>query len=93
MQWKVGQRVRATRKVTESGDPNGHWSARFPDPMYIHACKGDFGTVEHVNDEGTPDVRFDRTGTSTIVGDDEVELLEGEDDGEVESEVQAVSEG
>ena len=31
--------------------------------LHTHARKGDAGTVTRVHDDGTADVRFDRTGT------------------------------
>jgi len=60
-------------------------------PGYVHAEPGELGTVvetdypEDVKDLETgeitgrdtiPTVRFDRTGTATIVGEDEIELVE-----------------
>lgn len=63
--WLVGTRVVATKQITEggnAGDPN----AVFPDAAYIHAEKDEPGTVEHVDGDGEPTIRFDRTGTATI---------------------------
>lgn len=72
-----GMRVVATRRVTEGGDKHykGDGSAAFPDPDYIHAERGDHGTVEYVDEDGYPTVFFDRTGTGTVVAHDEVEPL------------------
>lgn len=80
--WDVGQRVRATRIVTEGGrgypgDPGVKMNDPYPCNLhYIHALAGELGVVEFVDEHGNPDVRFDRTGTATIVGDDEIELVE-----------------
>lgn len=71
--YKLGQRVRAVKRIYEEPQPvcpDGH----------VHAEAGDEGTVEYVEPKsglmrGTPTVRFDRTGTSTIVFDHEVEIL------------------
>jgi hypothetical protein len=67
-------------------DNGGHFF-----PGYVHAEPGELGTVvgtdypEDVEDPETgevtkrdtvPTVRFDRTGTATIVGCDEIELVE-----------------
>jgi len=79
--YKEGQKVTALEQICENaqtgdGDPN----AVFPDDKYIHAEKGETGTVEGV-DPGlgnVPTVRFDRTKTATVVYDYEVELLEDE---------------
>ena len=75
---KVGQRVRATRQVTEDGkglgDPKAVWADhRFPD-NFIHAEKGEFGTV--VCDDGNPTVFFDGKGTGTSVISHEVEIVD-----------------
>ena len=68
-----GDRVVATQVVTESG-AGGDESAVVPDPEYTHAVGGDTGMVVHVEQGGLATVRFDRTGTSTIVHDREVAL-------------------
>jgi hypothetical protein len=67
-------------------DNGGHFF-----PGYVHAEPGELGTVvetdypQEVLDQDTgeamsldtvPTVRFDRTGTATIVGPDEIELVE-----------------
>lgn len=67
----VGSRVRALVWVTESGDGRGSLGAKFPDPDYVHAKPGELGTIVCVDPEpdGTPTVRWDRTGTATIVRD------------------------
>lgn len=70
---KVGDRVVAEGRITEGGAGHpGKESAKFPDPHYIHAEEGDIGVVSGVNDDGLPTVRFERTGTATIVGWGEV---------------------
>lgn len=72
--FEPGLRVRALRQITEDGTVPGDPTAEFPKGRYIHAEEGDVGTVEGV-DDNTPTVRFDRTGTATIVGEDEVALV------------------
>lgn len=73
----VGSRVKATRQITEAGgDVAGDPAAEFPAPNYIHAEKGEPGVVEHVDGDGEPTVRFDRTGTATVVAAREVESTE-----------------
>lgn len=67
----VGQRVVATKQIVEGVAP-GNPDAKFPAHDYIHAEKRDEGVVEHVDGDGTPTVRFARTGTATIVGHHEV---------------------
>jgi hypothetical protein len=62
-----------------------------PGPNYVHAEIGELGTVvetdypQEIADQDTgevsfvdtiPTVRFDRTGTATIVREDEIELVE-----------------
>lgn len=63
--YSPGQRVRATRLIA------------FPDfgkELHTHAEPDDEGTVECV-DDGCPTVRFDKSGTSTIVADFEVAAI------------------
>ena len=73
-----GQRVRATCQVTEDGSSTGDPAKLFinddgtSNPDYVHAEPGDEGVVESI-DNGDPFVRFDRTGTATILGSDEIE--------------------
>lgn len=69
---KVGDKVVAESTITEGGEYPGDTSAKFPAPRYIHAVEGDIGVVEHVDEAGLPTVRFERTGTATIVGWGEV---------------------
>jgi hypothetical protein len=69
--FEKGQRLMATAQVTENGRLPGDPNAQFPQGAYIHAEPGDVGVVEGV-DDGIPTVRFDRTGTATIVGEEEV---------------------
>lgn len=71
MQAIVGSRVVATCQITEGGG-SGDSNAKFPEPTYIHAEKNDRGTVETI-DDGCYTVRFDRTGTATIVGETEID--------------------
>lgn len=71
---KVGDRVKAACIVTEDGTGVGDESAKFPAPNYIHARKGEYGTIVFV-EHGQPTVRFDRTRTATLVGNDEVRYL------------------
>jgi hypothetical protein len=66
--FRVGQSVKATRQITEAGGVIiGDEAAKFPDPAYIHANRGDSGIVEHIDGDGEPTVRFDRTRTATVV--------------------------
>lgn len=71
---KVGDKVRALKTVTESGEGEGDPKAQFPDPNYIHATRGDTGKVVHTEPGYLPTVMFDRRGTATIVKSEEVEL-------------------
>lgn len=71
-----GQRVRAVKVVTESGKEPDRSAKDLHNPGWVHAEAGESGTVVLV-DAGNGDiatVRFDRTGTATIVLDEEVEL-------------------
>jgi hypothetical protein len=69
----TGQKVTATRQITEAGgDTVGNEHAKVFAPDYIHANKGESGTIEHIDGDGMPTVRFDRTGTATVVGSDEI---------------------
>ncbi|GEM_PF-5524890 len=76
-----GQRVRATCQVTEGGGGGGGDPTKpfldedgYPDPAYVHAEPGEEGVVESI-DNGDPFVRFDRTGTATIVSAGEITPL------------------
>ena len=71
----VGQRVIATSRSSRVSRP-GIPDAKFPAHDYIHAEKRDEGVVEHVDHDGTPTVRFARTGTATIVRPHEVKPAE-----------------
>ena len=64
----------ATRQVTESGKGLGDPEAMFPSPMYIHAETGESGVVVGLDPACGVTVRFNRTGTATLVGLDEVAL-------------------
>lgn len=71
---KVGGRVRASKQITEGG-AIANPDATFPQPGYIHAERGDIGTIEHVESDGAYMVRFDHTGTSTVVLSYEIEII------------------
>lgn len=73
--YAIGQKVIATAIVTEDGESEGSPEAEFPEGNYIHAVGGDRGEVLHLNDGGLPTVRFERTGTATLVGLDEIQPL------------------
>jgi transcriptional regulator with XRE-family HTH domain len=73
------QRCKAKVTITESGGP-GDEEAEFPDPGYIHARPGDVGTVMYVDAEGIATVRFDASGTATIVHRDEIEFVDEEEE-------------
>jgi len=77
----LNQRVRAMCTVTESGERHGRPEAVFPAGDYIHAVKGDRGTVVHITDGGVATVMFDRTRTATIVCDHEIAALPDDDAG------------
>lgn len=68
---EVGTKVKATKQITESGT-EGDPAAVFPAGAYIHAEKGDVGEVVYV-ENGNPTVRFERTGTATLVFNSEIE--------------------
>ena len=70
--YEVGQTVLAMATITEDGDSEGSPEAEYPAGNYIHAVVGDSGEGLHLNDDGLPTVRFERTGTATIVGLDEI---------------------
>jgi len=62
----VGDRVKATMRIA---------FADFNSDNHVHAEEGDEGAVEHIDlDQGDPvaTVRFDSSGTATIVSSDEV---------------------
>lgn len=76
MKFEIGMKVIATKVITEGGgdtipDPAATFESR--SPGYVHSPKDGEGTVEYINDDGYPTVRFDFRGTATIVGNDEVE--------------------
>jgi hypothetical protein len=72
VEYKVGQIVLATKSITEDGDSEGSQKAEYPAGNYIHAVVGEQGEVLHLNKDGLPTVRFERTDTATIVGLDEI---------------------
>jgi len=61
MRWIVGDLVRATCRIEE-------------DESILHAEQGSSGTVEYVDEDGNPTVRFHRTGTSTVCLPGELKL-------------------
>jgi hypothetical protein len=73
--YEVGQNVIAVQTITEDGESEGSREAEFPDGNYIHAVSGDMGEVLHLNEKNLPTVRFERTGTATLVGLDEINPL------------------
>lgn len=76
IKYQEGQRVRALLTIVDSGENKiGNPEAKFLDPEYIHAIKGDLGTVDCIDSDGFPTVFFDRTGTGTIVDDSEIEIV------------------
>lgn len=75
MTFKVGDKVRAKKTVTESGHGPGDETKEFPHDQYIHAREGEMGEVVHVEPKTLPTVRFDRTQTATIVTKEEVEKV------------------
>jgi hypothetical protein len=73
-----GMKVRAQVIITEGGDdiqPDFEATFDSRNPGYVHAAPGDLGTVEYVDDDDVPTVRFDKKGTATIVGDHEIEIV------------------
>lgn len=77
--YSVGMRVRAIASIIEGEDGSGiapDLAAYAPGISgYVYAKPGDDGTIEYVDSDGVPTVRFDRTGTATIVGDHEIAIL------------------
>lgn len=69
MQINRGTIVVATRQISEKNFAGKR--------EHVHAKKGDRGVVLSVGDDYDDllNVRFERTGTATIVGDDEVTVL------------------
>ena len=72
--YKVGDKVYATKTITEDGVTPPDATAKFPNRGYVHARVGDVGIVEYIDEDGCPTVRFSPQGTSTVVGDHEVEM-------------------
>jgi len=73
-------RVRAKKRVVEGGgERRGDPNEEFPHPEFIHAEPGETGTIVGVErrcgGETLCTVRFDRTGSSTIVFGGEVEVV------------------
>lgn len=62
VKWREGQRVRAVMRIAFDD---------FGVENFVHAQAGDEGQVVHVQGEAT--VRFDRTSTATVVGDEAIE--------------------
>jgi hypothetical protein len=72
---KVGQRVRARRRIIES-DCRADTKARRCEDGWVHAERGDEGEIIFVSEEDNlPTVRFHRTGTATLVFPKEISLL------------------
>ncbi len=77
------QKVRATRQITEGGgtlpgDPTVKMCTEDAGPTfpsnYIHAEKGELGVVIYISAvQNIPTVRFERTGTATVVDRAEIE--------------------
>lgn len=63
--YNVNQKVIASVDITEENFAGNS--------LHTHAYKGDAGVVEYVDSDGCPTVRFSKSGTATIVGDQEVE--------------------
>ena len=59
---KVGRRVRAEITIIEETVGADH----------VHATRGDMGTVVYIDERGDATVRFDRTGSATVVAPREV---------------------
>lgn len=79
MKYKLGMRVKSIDIITEGGDgeaPDFDAKTFVGNPGFVHAEPGDMGTVEYVDDDGCPTIRFDKTGTATIVGDYEIEVVQ-----------------
>ena len=73
--YETGVRVVATRRITEGGTGcPGSLDAKYPSPSYIHADKGDVGTVVLVS-YGFPDVTWPRHGTTIVAAPWEVEAI------------------
>lgn len=71
---EVGTEVVATKTIVESGtDALGDAGAKPLAPNWIHATAGDKGKIEDFNADMIPTVRFERTGTATIVDWSEIE--------------------
>lgn len=77
MELKEGMVVKAKTIITEAGgDTVGDHNAVFPNDNYIHADKDELGVVEFIEeDSGVPTVRWNRTGTATIVVEEEIECV------------------
>jgi hypothetical protein len=71
----VNDKVRAACRIVEDGTKQGKKGLPFPNPEYIHAEEGDEGVVEYVSGAGIPTVRFNRTGTATVVAPEEVDYV------------------
>lgn len=80
MKYTEGMRVKARAVITEGGgntEPDFKAKTFVGVLGYVHADVGDTGTVEYVDDDDCPTVRFDKKGTATIVGDHEIEIVGG----------------
>jgi len=75
--YAVGTRVVALCQIVEDGSSPGNPESRPLEGDFIHAEPGEEGVVEDVDSErGIPSVRFNRTGTATIVSDSEIKEVE-----------------
>ena len=78
LEYVEGMRVKALKVITDGGDtapPDFDAKTLIGNPGFVHAVPGDLGTVEYVDDDGCPTIRFDRKKTATVVGDCEVERI------------------
>ena len=71
--FKLGQKVRALNIVIEDDNPSNP-EAKPCGSGWVHAEPGDCGFVAGI-DDGCVTARFDRTGTASVVGDNEIELI------------------
>ena len=60
-----GDKVVAVSEIVEEDFPE-------KGNTHTHASPDDTGTIVYVDDNGFPTVRFDKTGTATIVFPDEI---------------------
>jgi len=72
---QIGTKVVAVTMITEGGPstPGNPAATDMLDSGWIHAQAGEKGVIESLNDDRAPTVRFDRTGTATILDWCEIE--------------------